>query len=109
VQSLRLPNGLLVSVLVARSVKTWKQTVRWRVDPVPHERKFVTLLVRFNKDNQSFLDFHIFPNMDRRKRFDIRLDDPWLGRGLRLNDLSAFRATVERVRLTRQVKRRRSV
>jgi DNA invertase Pin-like site-specific DNA recombinase len=101
---LRLTKGRIVSVLVARSVSTWKQTARWRIDPVRRECKFMTLLARLNQDNESFLDFHVFPNMDRQKRFDIRLDDPWLARGHWFDDLSAFHAEVERIRAIRQAK-----
>jgi hypothetical protein len=87
---LRLLNGSIVSVLVARSIQRCKETVRWRVDPVWHELKYVTLLARLTEDNRSFFDFHVFPNMDRRRRFDIRLGDAWLNRGERLSKLSRF-------------------
>ena len=95
---LRMRNGTIVSVLVARSVRTWKAAIRWRVDPVPQERRYVTLLVRLNADSDSFLDFHFFPRMDRRKRFDIELDDKWLNRGISLNDLSSFCVGLANVR-----------
>jgi hypothetical protein len=36
-------NGLIVSVLVARSVRTWENAFRWRVNPVQSEREYVTL------------------------------------------------------------------
>src|SRR5258708_37371216 len=58
---LRLSSGLIVSVLVARSVRTWKETLRWLIDPVRHESKFITLLARLDSSNRSFLDLHIFP------------------------------------------------
>lgn len=87
---LRLRSGKIVSVLVARSIKVWKETVRWQIDPVPHERKFVTLLARLDEENRSFLDFHVLPNIDRLRRFHISLQDSWLERGIRLADLSGF-------------------
>jgi hypothetical protein len=34
---LRTRNGRVVSVLIARAVRVWKETVSWHVDPVPHE------------------------------------------------------------------------
>jgi DNA invertase Pin-like site-specific DNA recombinase len=94
---LRLTNGSIVSVLVARSVRPWKETVRWRVDPVRRERKFVTLLARLDEGNRAFLDFHVFPDMDRCRRFDISLRDPWLKRGQRLSNLLEFCNVVARV------------
>jgi DNA invertase Pin-like site-specific DNA recombinase len=84
---LRLTNGLIVSVLVARSVRPWK-SVRWRINAVQHERRCVTLLARLREGNQSFLDFHILPNIDRC--IDLTLNDPWLNRGQPLINLHAF-------------------
>jgi hypothetical protein len=67
----------MVSVLVSRSVQPWKKAVRWRIDPLRHEWKFLkTLLARLDEGICSFMDFHVFPNMDRRRRFDTCLSDP---------------------------------
>jgi hypothetical protein len=95
---LRLRNGLMVSVLVARSVKSWKDTVRWQIDPVQHERRCVTLLARLDRENRSFLDFHVLPSIDRPRRFHIRMSDAWLNRGVRLRDLSSFCTAVTSTR-----------
>lgn len=99
---LRFPSGLIVSVLVARTVRTWKDTLRWLIDPILHERKFITLLARLDTSNCSYLDFHVLPNIDRRKRFHISLNDSWLNRGKRLSDVSRFREVVAQVRLARR-------
>jgi len=88
----------MVSVLVARSIRVWKETVCWQIDPVGRERKRLTLLARLDTENQAFLDFHVLPNIDRPRRFHIHHSDPWLNRGLRLNDLSAFCTLVGQVR-----------
>ena len=80
----------MVSVLVARSVKVWKQALRWHIDPVCHERELITLLARLDEENRSFLDFHIFPNIDRRQRFRVSVADRWLNCGKTLADLSEF-------------------
>jgi DNA invertase Pin-like site-specific DNA recombinase len=87
---LQLRNDSIVSVLVARSVRIWKSTLRWRVDPVQHERGLVTLLARLNADNTMFLDFYVLPRVDRVRRFDLRLIDGWLNRGRRLSNLREF-------------------
>src|SRR6266550_1825312 len=78
---LRLRNGPNVSVLISRPLRVWKTTIRWIVDPVRNERKFVTLLARLNVSKDAFQDFHILPNIERRKRFSIELHDAWLNRG----------------------------
>jgi DNA invertase Pin-like site-specific DNA recombinase len=93
---LRVNNGLIVSVLVARSVRPWK-AVRWRIVPVLQECKFVMLLARLDEDNRSFLDFHVFPEVGRHTRFDISMSDPWLDRGKRLPDLGAFCEVIARM------------
>lgn len=105
---LRLSSGLIVSVLVARSVQTWKKTFRWLIDPVLHERKFITLLARLDASNSSILDLHVLPNIDRRKRFYISLSDSWLNRGERLNDISRLCEVVARVHRGRKSTPRKS-
>jgi DNA invertase Pin-like site-specific DNA recombinase len=102
---LRLSHGLMVSVVIARSVHTWKDALRWRIDPVAHERKFVTLLARLDAGNSSILDLHLLPNMDRQKIFHISLNDPWLNRGKSLTDISRLCQAVAEVRKIRRAKR----
>jgi DNA invertase Pin-like site-specific DNA recombinase len=104
---LRASGGLIVSVLVARSERVWKQTRRWIIDPVRRERKFVTLLARLDASNHSFLDFHIFPNIDRPKRFQIPLNNSWLNRGKRLSALPQILELVAWARAARRSKPRR--
>jgi len=89
-------------VLISRPFRPWKSTIRWLVDPVHRERKFVTLLARLNVSKDAFQDFHILPNMDRRKRFSIALSDAWLNRGERLSDLSRFYEVINRVNAARK-------
>jgi DNA invertase Pin-like site-specific DNA recombinase len=99
---LRFSNGLIVSVLVARSVRTRKDALRWLIGPVQDERKCITLLARLDTSNGSFLDLHVFPNMDRRKRFHISQGDTWLDRGRRVSDLSRLCEVVALVHSARR-------
>lgn len=94
---LRMKSGLMVSVIVVRSVHVWKQAVRWLVDPARHEVGFVTLLARMDETNCLLMDYHVVPNIDRFKRFRIGMADSWLKRGERLCDLRAFCEIVNRV------------
>jgi DNA invertase Pin-like site-specific DNA recombinase len=94
---LRLRSGLIVSVLIARSFQTLKQAPRWRIDPALRECRHVSLVARLDIGNDSFLDFRIFPHVDRRVRFELRPADPWLDRGAMLNELSEFGAVVKEV------------
>jgi|ERR1035441_1281056 hypothetical protein len=67
-----------------------ERSVRWQLDPVRHESRLVALLARLDEENRSFLDFHILPDVDRRRRFHLYLGDPWLKRGQPLYDLNGF-------------------
>jgi DNA invertase Pin-like site-specific DNA recombinase len=106
---LRLRSGLIVSVLVTRSIRAWKEAVRWQVDPVQHEMKYVTLLARLDEENRCFLDYHVLPSIDRPKRFYVRHDDTWLDRGIRLDDFSEFCAGVAQVHRNRRANRSEKV
>jgi hypothetical protein len=88
---------LHVAVLISRTVRPWKETIRWQIDPVARESRLVTLLARLDSENWAFQDFHVFPNMDRSKRFTIGLRDEWLEQGHRLNQLSEFCSMVKMV------------
>jgi len=94
---LQLGDGSMVSVLVARMVRKPSGAIHWRINLAPHERRLVTLFARLSQDNNSFLDFHVLPNMDHRTRFYLVSSDVWMSRGERLSDLSAFREVVARV------------
>jgi hypothetical protein len=96
---LLLPKRRIVSVLICRTDAVWKNTRNWVVEPVQHERKFVTLLGRLDNTNRSILDLYVFPNIDRPKKFEI--SDAWLARGKRLSALSQFLDVVMCVRSNR--------
>ena len=103
---LRIGKAFLVSVLMARTVRVWKETIRWQIDPVRHERRFMTLVARLDASNHSVQSLHILPNIDRARRFSIQDDDPWLKRGVKLIDLSGFRRTVDEIRLKIELRRK---
>jgi hypothetical protein len=103
---LRLFNRLTVSVLIVRSGLVYKNTRRWIVEPVRHERKFITLLARLDESNRAIVDLFVFPNIDRPKQFQI--SDDWLTRGKRLIDLSRFCEVVASLRPASGCKFRKS-
>jgi DNA invertase Pin-like site-specific DNA recombinase len=105
---LRFSNGLIVSVLVARSFRAWKETIRWQIDPVQREGKFITLLARLDTANCSILDLHIFPEINHSRRLRISLNDAWLNRGKRLSDLSQLSKVVMEVLCAKRDKLRNS-
>lgn len=79
-----------VSVLVARSLRVWKSSIRWVIDPVLNEANHVTLLVQMDERNEGFQALHLLPNIDREKRFHIQQNDTWLKRGVCLHDIAGF-------------------
>jgi DNA invertase Pin-like site-specific DNA recombinase len=101
---LRLFNRLTVSVLIVRSALVYKNSFRWPVETVRHERNFTVLLVRLDESNQVILDMYVLPNINRTKTFQLSRNDSWLNRGERLTELSQFVEVVERVRRLRSLR-----
>jgi len=92
---LRLKRGLIVSVLVSRSIGAEGKPLRWQIDPVVHERRYVTLIAFLNTNNSAVQKMYFFPYMDQKRRFRVSTDDVWLKRGKRLRFLSQFREAVK--------------
>jgi DNA invertase Pin-like site-specific DNA recombinase len=103
---LQFSNQVVVSVLISRAIRVWKEIIRWQIDPIPGERKLVTLVARLDQDNTAFLDYHVLPQIKDQTRLRLRLNDPWLKQGRRLNDLSELREAVERIALRSRGSRR---
>jgi hypothetical protein len=95
---LHVRRGPFISVLVARAISMAGGALGWLADPPPRERQLVTLVARLSPRDPDFYDFHILPNIDRRKRFLIRLNDEWLKRGQPLRSLSDLLRVVDQVR-----------
>lgn len=90
-------NGLLIAVILGRYIPPRPglvRSARWRISPRPHDFNHIMLLARLKKDNTEFLDFHIFPRVDRRMKFEIQVEDSYLAQGVKLHDLSDFYSVV---------------
>jgi len=94
---LRLRSGLVVAVLLSRSIGVNGRCRRWQVNPVAHERQYITLLVLLNLNNDAFEGMYVFPFMDRERRFHISADNVWLKRGEPLRDVNDFQEAVETI------------
>jgi DNA invertase Pin-like site-specific DNA recombinase len=92
---LALRSGLNVSVLIAPVVSR-RRRMTWQIHPVLHEAGLTTLVARLAKGNLQFLDFHVLPNIDRRRRFYIDEHSEWLKRGVPLPEPSEFCAVIFR-------------
>jgi hypothetical protein len=95
---LRLRHRLTISVLVTHAVRTWRNAVRSQIDPVRREKRLITLLARLDTENRRIQDYHLLPNVNRSRRFTIKLKDQWLQRGMRLAELQHLFNAVERGR-----------
>jgi DNA invertase Pin-like site-specific DNA recombinase len=95
---LRVKRGPLISVVVARPVRMAGGTLCWLADPPRHERRLITLLARLKPSEPDFHDFHVLPNIDRRKRFSIKPNDEWLKRGQPLPRLCDLLLVIDQVR-----------
>lgn len=65
---LKLRNGLMVSVLIARCIRGQS----WRVDISKRTCRSVTLVGWLNETNREFQKFYIFPRLNLRKRSTSR-------------------------------------
>jgi DNA invertase Pin-like site-specific DNA recombinase len=92
---LRLKRGLIVSVLVSRSIGIESTPLKWQIDPVVQECRYTTLIALLNVDNSAVQKIYVFPCMDRKRRFHISMDDVWLNSGTQLRFLSEFREVVK--------------
>lgn len=99
---LRVKRGPMISVVVARPVRMAGGALCWLADPPRHERRLVTLLARLNPNGPDLYDFHVLPNIDRKKRFAIKRNDEWLKRGQPLSKLSDLLDVIEQVRKSRK-------
>jgi hypothetical protein len=95
---LRLPNRAVISVLISRPIRAWKQTIRWVVDPNSRERMLPTLLARLRFGSTEFMDFLVFSRIEKSTRFRLSADDPWLKAGVRLARLSDLYDAVSSMR-----------
>ena len=82
---LRMRNGRIVTVLIARSIKA--KPLIWQVDPVRRECRMVTLLALLNESNTTVQEMQLFKSLRRNRRFNVTENDPWLGTGVRLTVL----------------------
>ena len=94
-RQLRMKTGELVSVLIVRRVYRTSGTIRWILQPAPHERDNITLLARYDTENRSLMDLHLVPNLDRPGRFYLKQTDDWFNRGVHLAGLSDFVAAMK--------------
>jgi DNA invertase Pin-like site-specific DNA recombinase len=83
---LRLKNGRIISVLVARSVGD----ERWVIDPVSRERKHLTLVLLLNRHNGGVQEMRLFTCVEHQRRFYVRKGDGWLTNGTCLAAISEF-------------------
>jgi hypothetical protein len=81
---LRLDNGLSISVVLCRSLKLATGEIGWKIYPTRTEREYITLVCRLTPKNDAFLDFHLFPFIEKRSWYKFSSQNPWFKEGRRL-------------------------
>jgi DNA invertase Pin-like site-specific DNA recombinase len=94
---LRLEGGLLVSVVVSRSIRPGTKDLTWQINPVAHERLNVTLLALLDGDNSIVQEMYLFPYIDRQRRFHVTAHNAWLKRGVPLKRVSQLLDAVKTI------------
>ncbi len=105
---LRVRDGPVVSVVIARSTKRPDKSLYWEIRPSQCDWSSLTLMARLDEKNRSFLDYHVMPNFSPEHRVRFSLRDPWLKRVKRLRDISQFCEAIEQVRLSRCLRAERT-
>lgn len=95
---LRLRDGLVMSVVIVRSLKRADGSLYWEIRPRQRDRGDLMLLARLDKSNRAFLDFHLMPSMNPDEWIRISARDHWLKQGTRLRSLSHLCDTVKHTR-----------
>jgi hypothetical protein len=90
-----LNTGPKVTVLIARSIGTEGNRPRWQIDPVAHERQYVTLIALVDSKNEAVHEMYMFANVNRDRRLYVTTDHAWLKSGKRLDSLSQLLEIVE--------------
>lgn len=101
-ERLKVHGHLMVSVLLCRAIRSGAGSLKWLVRSYPRERQLITLVARLNEGNESFYDFNILPKIDRKTRFPITLNHPFLKTAYPLRDVRWFCEGVERVHFLRR-------
>lgn len=81
---LRLDNGLSISVVLCRSLRLATGEMGWKIYPTRAESDYMTLLCRLTQKNDSYLDFYLFPFIDKHSWYSFTEGDPWFKNGKRL-------------------------
>jgi DNA invertase Pin-like site-specific DNA recombinase len=81
---LRLDNDLCISVMICPCFRSTSGKLRWKLNPVPSERSYMTLLCRLNRENTDFESFYMLPSIDRLRQCSLEEDDPWLAKAKRI-------------------------
>ncbi|MGO9436612.1 MAG: recombinase family protein [Terracidiphilus sp.] len=94
---LLIDKKFIVSILFCGLQRRKHLAPWWECDPFPVERNYVTLACRLNTGHDGVLDYYVFSDMNRWKSHRLRMNDPILRSIPRLNSLSEFYTTVNRI------------
>jgi DNA invertase Pin-like site-specific DNA recombinase len=93
---LRMQDGRLVSVLVSRPVRYYKDKVYWLLFPRDGEHRLITLVARLNLECTTFKDVLVIPPPGRAIAIYAKDADPRLQKGIRLTNVRDFCGAIEK-------------
>jgi DNA invertase Pin-like site-specific DNA recombinase len=82
--------GSSVSIFLCGCYQDREGEQRWVFNAVQRECKFAALVVLLNRSNDGITHLFLVPDTRSRIRFTLKVGDPWLKRGQRLESLSDF-------------------
>jgi len=94
---IRFDDSVCISVILCPSCRTPHGYLRWKLNPIPQEAGFVTLLCRLNAENNGFDSFLMFRRISRVKPCRLKKSSDWFKNGVPLNDLSQLREVAKRL------------
>jgi hypothetical protein len=95
---LRTHDGMLVSVLVSRPVRGYKDAIRWLVKPRTDERNLITLVARLSLQCDSFKDMFLIPAIGNASHVYLKDRDQRLKDYIKVTRLEDFCGMIERLR-----------
>ena len=100
---LLIDEQFIVSVLFCSPIRR-RGKYFWLVEPNSAERSYITLLCPVKRSHERVLGYFVFPHLDGFRTHLMFRKDPFLSAAIRLNDLSEFYATVQKLWATNQTR-----
>jgi DNA invertase Pin-like site-specific DNA recombinase len=99
-------SGRVMSVFLCRYKQIGK-VHRWILNRPHRERNCAALLIFLNPGNTTVMDLFVVPDTESQTHYLLNIDDPFLGRGKRLESIGDFLDAVRLLNIERKTLRKR--